>query len=202
MKLYFSTGACSLTSHIILEEIGASYEAILAPTKTHKLPDGSDYYLVNPLGYVPLLVLEDGRQLREGPVISQYLADLAPEKNLLPAAGNFERYKTLEWLNFISTEVHKNFSPLFNPAVPAEYKEMAKQKVLERLSFTDSELAGKDYLMGEQYTIADTYLFNVTNWAPLVGVDIKGLANLNALRARVAARPATIAAMKAEGLIK
>ncbi len=202
MKLYFSTGACSLTSHIILEEIDASYEAILAPTKTHKLPDGSDYYLVNPLGYVPLLVLDDGRQLREGPVISQYLADLAPEKNLLPAAGNFERYKVQEWLNFISTEVHKNFSPLFNPAAPAEYKEMAKQKVLERLTFTDGELAGKDYLMGAQYTIADAYLFNVTNWAPLVGVDITGLANLNALRARVAARPATIAAMKAEGLIK
>lgn len=202
MKLYFSTGACSLTTHIILEEIGASYEAILAPTKMHKLPDGSDYYLVNPLGYVPLLVLDDGRQLREGPVISQYLADLAPEKNLLPAAGNFERYKTQEWLNFISTEIHKNFSPLFNPAAPAEYKEMAKQKVLERLSFTDRELAGKEYLMGAQYTIADTYLFNVTNWAPLVGVDITGLANLNALRARVAARPATVAAMKAEGLIK
>ena len=111
MKLYYSAGACSLTPHIVLEELGVSYQAISAPTKTHKLPDGSDYYLVNPLGYVPLLVLEDGRQLREGPAITQYLADLAPEKNLAPANGSFERYQLQESLNFIATELHKNFSP-------------------------------------------------------------------------------------------
>jgi glutathione S-transferase len=202
MKLYYSAGACSLTPHIVLEELGVEYQAISAPTKTHKLPDGSDYYLINPLGYVPLLVLDDGRQLREGPAINQYLADLAPEKNLAPANGSFERYKLQETLNFISTEIHKNFSPLFSPATPADYKASIIAKLGQRLTFTDGELAGKTYLMGEHFTIADAYLFNVTNWAGLVGVDISGYSNLLAFRARVAARPAVIAAMKAEGLIK
>lgn len=202
MKLYYSAGVCSLSPHIALEEAGLSYEAISAPTKTHQLPDGSDYYKVNPLGYVPLLVLDDGRQLREGPAIVQYIADQVPEKKLAPANGTFERAKLQEWLNFISTELHKNFSPLFNPATPAEYKTMMMVKLQDRLKFTDGELAGKQYVMGDNFTVVDGYLFTVTNWAPLVGLDLTPFTHLNALRTRIAARPAVIAAMKAEGLLK
>ena len=202
MKLYYSAGACSLSPHIALEEAGLSYEAISAPTKTHQLPDGSDYYKINPLGYVPLLVLDDGRQLREGPAIVQYIADQAPEKNLAPANGTYERSKLQEWLNFIGTELHKGFSPLFNPATPADYKTVVIAKLNERLAFTDRELAGKQYLMGDTFSVADGYLFTVTNWAQYVGVDLSSLANLTAYRARVAARPAVIAAMTAEGLLK
>jgi glutathione S-transferase len=202
MKLYYSAGACSLSPHIALEEAGLVYEAISAPTKTHQLPDGSDYYKINPLGYVPLLVLDDGSQLCEGPAIVQYIADQVPEKNLAPANGSYARYKLQEWLNFIGTELHKGFSPLFNPATPADYKPMVIARLGERLKFTDGELAGKQYLMGETFTVADGYLFTVTNWAQYVGVDLSSYANLLAFRARVAARPAVIAAMKAEGLLK
>lgn len=202
MKLYYSAGACSLSPHIALEEAGLKYEAISAPTKTHQLPDGSDYYKINPLGYVPLLVLDDGRQLREGPAIVQYIADQVPDKKLAPANGSFERAKLQEWLNFIGTEIHKGFSPLFNPATPADYKPMVLARLAERLKFTDGELAGKTYLMGETFTVADGYLFTVTNWAQFVGLDLSGFPNLLAFRARVAARPAVIAAMTAEGLLK
>ncbi len=202
MKLYYSPGACSLSPHIALQESGLKFEAIAAPTKTHKLPDGSDFYAVNPLGYVPFLVLDDGRTLREGPAIVQYIADQVPAKNLAPANGTFERAKLQEMLNFIGTELHKGFGPLFNPATPAEYKAIAIAKVQERLKFTDSELAGKQYALGDHYSVADGYLFTVTNWAQYVGIDLAPYPNLVAYRARVAARPATIAAMTAEGLIK
>jgi glutathione S-transferase len=202
MKLYYSPGACSLAPHIALEESGLSYEAIAAPTKTHQLPDGSDYYKVNPLGYVPLLVLDEERQLREAAVILQFIADLVPTKNLAPANGTFERAKLQEWLNFIATEVHKGFSPLFNPATPAEYKTIVIEKLQQRLQFIDQELAGKSYLMGEQFSVADTYLFTVTNWARLVKVDISSFENLLAYRARLSQRPAFISAMQAEGIYK
>jgi glutathione S-transferase len=202
MKLYYSAGACSLSPHIALKEAGLSFEAISAPTKTHKLPDGSDYYKINPLGYVPLLVLDDGRQLREGPAIVQYIADLVPEKKLAPANGTFERYKLQEWLNFIGTELHKGFGPLFNPATPADYKPKVIARLAERLAFTDGELDGKQYVMGDTFTVSDGYLFTVTNWAQYVGVDLSSYANLLAFRSRVAARPAVIAAMTDEGLLK
>ncbi len=202
MKLYYSPGACSLSPHIALHEAGLAFEAIPAPTKTHRLPDGSDYYQVNPLGYVPYLVLDSGESLREGPAIVQYIADQVPQKNLAPANGSMARYQLQSWLNFIGTELHKGFSPLFNPAVPAEAKQVFKDRLISRLTWLDGELAGKQYLMGDQFTVADGYLFTVTNWPAMVGMDITGLANLAAFRARVAARPAVQAAMKAEGLIK
>jgi glutathione S-transferase len=201
MKLYYSPGVCSLSPHIALEEAGLKYEAICAPTKTHKLPDGSDYYLINPLGYVPLLALDDGRQLREGVAIVQYIADQAPDKNLAPPNGTFERYKLQEWLTFISSEVHKNFSPLFYPTTPAEYKASVIERLTNRLTFVDGQLAGKAYLMGDTFTVADAYLFTVTNWAAMVKLDLSPYENLLAYRARVAARPAVVAAMKAEGLL-
>ena len=202
MKLYYSPGACSLSPHIALHEAGLAFEAIPAPTKTHQLPDGTDYYTINPLGYVPYLVLDSGEALREGPAIVQYVADQAPAKNLAPANGTMARYQLQSWLNFIGTELHKGFSPLFTPGMPDEAKTLAKNRLLSRLTWLDGELAGKQYLMGDQFTVADGYLFTVTNWPAMIGVDITGLANLAAYRARVGARPAVQAAMKAEGLLK
>jgi glutathione S-transferase len=202
MKLYFSPGACSLSVHITLHESGLKFQHVLAPTKTHKLDDGTDYYSINPLGYVPLLELDDGTRLTEGPAIVQYIADQAPGKKLAPANGTVARTQLQSWLNFIGTEVHKGFSPLFNPATPEEYKTIARDKLQSRLKWVDSQLAGKQYLMGDSFSVADPYLFTVTNWAPKVGVDISGLSNLAAFRERVAARPAVQAAMKEEGLLK
>ncbi|CAM8625570.1 glutathione transferase GstA [Rhodoferax sp. TBRC 17660] len=202
MKLYYSQGACSLAPHIVMHEAGLAFEAISAPTKTHQLPDGTDFYTINPLGYVPFLVLQDGRSLHETPAIVQYLADLVPEKHLAPANGSFERYQLQQWLTFIGTELHKNFSPLFNPAAPLEGKEQAKQTLAKRLAWVDGELAGKDYLLGTTFSVADAYLFTVTNWARLVKVDLSTFANLLAYRARVGERPGVQAAMRAEGLLK
>jgi glutathione S-transferase len=202
MKLYYSPGACSLSPHIALQESGLAFEAIAAPTKTHKLPDGTDYYTINPLGYVPLLVLDDGRQVREGPAILQYIADQVPAKALAPANGTFERYKLQEWLNFIGTELHKGFSPLFTPGMPDEAKTIAKTRLISRLQWVDGELAKSAYLMGDAFTVADGYLFTVAGWTKHVGIDISGLANLGAFMAKVGARPAVQSAMRAEGLIK
>jgi glutathione S-transferase len=203
MKLYYSSGACSLSPHIALYESGLAFEAISAPTKTHKLADGTDYYTINPLGYVPLLELDDGRRLHEGPAIVQYLADLVPAKQLAPANGTFERYKLQEWLTVIGTELHKGgLSFLFNPATPAEFKPLLLERLHGRLKWVDGELAGKQYLLGDHFSVADPYLFTVTNWVPFLSVDLSGYPNLLAFRARVAARPAVQAAMKAEGLLK
>ena len=202
MKLYYSPGACSLSPHIALEESGLAYEAIAAPTKTHTLPDGSDYYAVNPLGYVPLLELDDGTRLREGPAIVQYIADQAPTKNLAPANGTLARYHLQAWLTFIGTEIHKTFSPLFNPAIPADVKQIFKDKLVQRLQWVDGELANKSYLMGDHFSVADGYLFTVTNWAQPMSIDLSSFTNLVAYRARMAARPAVQAVMKAEGLLK
>ncbi len=202
MKLYYSPGACSLSPHIALQESGLAFETIAAPTKTHKLADGTDYYSINPLGYVPLLVLDDGTQLREGPAIVQYVADQVPAKRLAPANGTYARYKLQEWLNFIGTELHKGFSPLFTPGMPEEAKTIAKTRLTSRLKWVDGELARTEYLMGDTFTVADGYLFVVAGWGKHVGIDITGLTKLGAFMARVGSRPAVIEAMKAEGLIK
>ena len=200
MKLYYSPGACSLAPHIALREAGLAFEPVLASTKSHKLPDGTDYYGINPLGYVPMLELDDGTRLREGPAIVQYIADLVPTKNLAPANGTLPRYRLQEWLTFIGTELHKQFSPLFNPAMPEEVKTMQREKIGSRLKWIESELKGKQYLMGDNFSVADGYLFTVTNWASRVDIDLAPYPNLTAYRARVAARPGVQEAMKAEGL--
>lgn len=202
MKLYYSPGACSLSPHIALHEAGLAFTPVLASTKSHKLQDGTDFYTINPLGYVPVLELDDGTRLREGPVIVQYIADQVPLKMLAPQNGSLQRYRLQEWLNFISTEVHKGFSPLFKPNTPDEYKPIARDNLLQRLGWIDSQLADKQYLMGDQFTVADAYLFTVSNWTAPTKLDISGLAHLAAYRERVGARPAVQAAMKAEGLIK
>ena len=202
MKLYYSPGACSLSPHIALHEAGLAYTPVLASTKSHKLQDGTDYYTINALGYVPLLELDNGERLREGPAIVQYIADQVPDKQLAPANGTLARYRLQEWLTFIGTELHKGFSPLFNPATPDDYKPLVRERLLQRLQWADGQLAGKQYLMGDQFTVADGYLFTVTNWTQPTKLDISGLANLAAYRERVGARPAVQAAMKAEGLLK
>jgi len=202
MKLYYSPGACSLSPHIVLEEAGVAYEPVLASTKTHKLQDGTDYYTINPKGYVPLLELDNGERLSEGPAIVQYIADQVPAKNLAPAHGTMARYRLQEWLNFTTSEIHKTYSPLFNPATPEEYKTIAKAKLQDRYRYLDSQLEGKNYLLGSDFSVADAYLFTVTNWAKHVGLDLAPFKNVAAFMARMAARPAVQAAMKAEGLLK
>ncbi|GKS76265.1 glutathione transferase GstA [Acidovorax sp. SUPP950] len=202
MKLYYSPGACSLSPHIALHEAGLAFTPVLASTKSHKLQDGTDYYTINPLGYVPLLELDDGTRLREGPAIVQYIADQAPLKNLAPANGTLARYRLQEWLTFIGTELHKGFSPLFGTSTPEEYKTTVREKLLSRLQWVDSQLDGKEWLMGEHFSVADGYLFTVVGWGKVVGLDTSHLTHLSAHHARVGARPAVQAALKAEGLLK
>lgn len=200
MKLYYSPGACSLSPHIALHEAGLAFEAVAAPTKTHKLPDGSDYYLVNPLGYVPFLALDSGETLREGPAIVQYIADQVPNKNLAPANGTLPRYRLQEWLTFIGTEIHKTFSPLFNPATPEEAKGMFRDKLASRFEHVDRQLEGKQYVMGDHFSVADAYLYVVTRWTKPMNIDISRFRNLQAHHARVEERPAVQEALKAEKL--
>ncbi len=202
MKLYYSPGACSLSPHIALREAGLPFDLVMASTKTHKLADGTDYYTINPKGYVPLLELDDGQRLSEGPAIVQYIGDKAPASGLVPAAGTMARYRQIEWLNFISTELHKSYSPLFNPAMPEDGKAVYRERLKGRYQYINEQLEGKQYLTGDTFTAADAYLFTVTSWAKHVGVDVTGLANLQAYMGRVAARPSVQAALKAEGLSK
>jgi glutathione S-transferase len=199
MKLYYSPGACSLSPHIVLREAGLAFEPVLAPTKTHKLQDGTDYYTINPLGYVPMLELDDGTRLREGPAIVQYVADQVPAKNLAPANGTLPRYRLQEWLNFISTEIHKSFSPLFNPNMPEDGKKIYRDRLANRYGFVHRELEGKQYLMGDHFTVADAYLFTVTRWTAPMGIDLSAWPNIVAFQERMNARPAVQEALKAEG---
>ena len=200
MKLYYSPGACSLSPHIVLREAGLAFEPVQADLKKHQLKDGSDYYGVNPLGYVPMLELDDGTRLREGPAILQYIADQVPTKNLAPANGPLPRYRLQEWLTFIGTEIHKGFSPLFNPGMPEEGKKINRDKLATRFQWLNGQLADKPYLMGDHFSVADAYLFTVTRWAKPMNIDLAPYPNLLAFQERVAARPAVQEALKAEGL--
>ena len=202
MQLYYSPGACSLASHITLREAGLPVELKKADTKTKKLEDGSDYFAVNSKGAVPALRLDDGQVLTEGPAILQYLADQKPESKLAPKAGTLERYRLLEWLNFITSEVHKSFSPLFNPAADAAVKQYTTQNLEKKFDWINKQLAGKQYLTGDQFTIADAYLFVVVNWSNFVGIDLGRWPALKAFQDRVAARPKVQEALAAEGLQK
>jgi len=202
LKLYYSPGACSLSPHIALHEAGLPFQAVMAPTKTHKLPDGTDYYTINPLGYVPLLELDDGTRLAEGPAIVQYIADQVPAQKLAPAWGTLERYQLQSWLTFIGTELHQKSSPLFNPRMPEEAKQIFRERLLGRYQWLDGELAGKQYLMGEHFSVADAYLYTISRWGQYVGVDLSGFANIVAFQQRMEQRPAVQAALRAEGLLK
>lgn len=202
MKLYYSPAACSLSPHIVLREAGLPVELVKVSTKTHQLADGGDFYAINSKGYVPVLEWDDGERLTEGPAIVQWIADQAPDKGLAPPAGTRERARLQEWLNFITSEVHKGFTPLFMPTASDEMKAAAKAAVERRLAWVEEQLEGRDYLLGKDFSVADAYLFTVASWGQYVGIDVKQWPRLAAYLQRVAARPAVQAALQAEGLLK
>ena len=202
MKLYYSPGACSLSPHIVLNEAGLAFDKVKTDTRAKTTDGGGDFWKVNPLGYVPVLELDDGTRLTEGPAIVQYIADRVPEKKLAPPNGTPQRTELQRWLNFVSTELHKGFSPLFNPAMPEEAKKIFRDRLGTRFAYVDKHLTGNDYLLGKDYSVADAYLFTISNWAARVDVDLSPTPNVLAYRKRVGARPAVQAALRAEGLIK
>ncbi len=198
MKLYFSPGACSLSPHIVIQELGLKAELVKVDLKAHTLSDGSDFYAINSKGSVPFLVLDDGSQLSEGSAIVQYLADLKPESGLLPKYGSFERAKIQEWLSFISTEIHKGFSPLFAPDVPEEYKTMARQKLTQRYEYINRHLAKNEFLGGAQFSVADAYLFTTLGWLQFIGLNLSPLKNITAYVEKIAERASVKAARAVE----
>lgn len=202
MKLYFRPGASSLSPHIALREADLAFDLEKVDTITKKTEAGADYLAINPKGYVPALQLDDGQVLTEVSAIVQYIADRAPASRLAPAAGTMERYRLAEWLNYISTEIHKSFSPLFSPKAPDEWKTVVKEQLATKFGFLAKQLDGKQYLMGDTFTVADCYLFTVLRWTTSVKIDLAQWPVLAQYVERVAARPAVHAALLAEGLIK
>lgn len=201
MKLYYSTGACSLSPHIVLREGGFGYELERVDFATGKTEHGIDYKSINPNGYVPALLLDNGEILVEGPAIVQYLADQVPEKKLAPACGTLPRYRLMQWLNFISTEVHKSFSPFFNKDTPQAWKDIVLQRLNQRFDYLNNHLGNNTWLMGDDFSVADAYLFTVLRWCKLVKIDITPWPLLIRYIERVAARPAVVTALQEEGII-
>ncbi len=202
MKLFYAPGACSLSPHIILREGGFTFTLEKVDIRTKKTEAGADFLTINPKGYVPALQLDDGSLLTEGPAIVQFLADQVPDKKLAPASGTLERYRLQEALNYISTELHKGFSPLFNPAFPEEGKQLTRERLALRLGHMDAQLANQPFVLGAQFSVADAYLYTVLNWSRHTKVDLEPFAALRAFHGRVADRPAVQEALKAEGLAK
>lgn len=201
MKLYYASGACSLSPHIVAREAGIAIDTVKVDLTTKKTEDGQDFLVLNPKGYVPALRLDNGQILTEGPAIVQYLADQKPASRLAPSAGTMERYRLQEWLSFLGTELHKSFSPLFNQASSDDAKRAAKENITKRFTYLEQKLAGSKYLMGETFTVADAYAFTIVNWANFVGIDLKPYPNLSAYLGRIGARPKVQEALKAEGLL-
>jgi glutathione S-transferase len=199
MKLFFSPGACSQAPHIILRETGTPFTLVKVDLGQHRTQEGGNYYELNPKGQVPLLALDDGTTLSEGPVIAQYVAEQAGRQDLLPPVGNLARYKVLEWQNYITSELHKSFSPLFDPRIDAATKALFVQQLGKKYKWVDSRLEGRAYLTGDTFTVADAYLFVITGWAPGLGVDLSALAQVQAFLARVGQRDSVKAAQAAEG---
>jgi glutathione S-transferase len=200
-KLYYAPGACSLAAHILLRETDTPFTLEKVDTGKHVSADGVDYYTINPKGQVPLLELDDGTRLSEGPVIAQYIADRAGAHALMPPPGGLARYRVMEWQNYVTAELHKSFTPLFHSDVDATAKRALAAVLRKKLVWVDGQLEGKRFLTGETFTAADAYLFTVLGWAKFVQIDLADLRNVGAFMARVAARPAVQAAMKAEGLM-
>jgi glutathione S-transferase len=196
MKLYFSPGACSLHPHIALREAGLAFDLVRVDLRAHKLHDGSDFYAINPKGYVPLLELDDGARLTEGAVIDQYVADLKPESKLLAPAGTMERYRAQEWLNFIATEIHKSFGPLFGTDEAA--KVAPRARLGKRFDLVSKALESGQYVMGATFTVVDAYLYNMLRWATRTSIDLGQWPELKAFFARVEERPTVQAALAAE----
>ena len=202
MKLYFSPGACSLAPHILLREVGATFELEQVDNKAKRTKSGADFWQISPKGYVPVLELDDGRRITENPAILQYIADQYPNSGFVPACGSFDRYRVQEWLNFVTSEVHKTFSSLFNPNTPEEYKAVARENLSKRYAYLEGHLASHQYLHGEKFGIADCYLFVITRWLDRFGLDIGKWPHVKAYWDRIAARPKVQEAMQAEGLKK
>jgi glutathione S-transferase len=198
MKLYFSPGACSLSPHIVAHEAGLPVTLAKVDTRAKKTADGKDFLAINPKGYVPALELDDGQLLTEGPAIVQYLADQKPDSKLVPAVGTLERYRVLEMLGYVNSEIHKTYSPLFNDKTTPEVRAEREEYLKKRYALVDRMLVGNDYLFGKQFTVADAYLFTVTRWAAFLKIDLSAFEGLTAFQARVAERPAVQAALKAE----
>jgi glutathione S-transferase len=201
MKLFYSPGACSLSPHIVAREAGIDLKLQKVDTKTKTMKVDGDFWSTNPKGYVPALELDNGEILTEGPAIVQYLADLKPKSKLAPQNGTFERTRLQEMLGYINSEIHKTFSPLWDTKVSADLRKERTEYLHRRYALLDKQLAGKKFLFGDEFTVADAYLFVVTSWAKSTKVDLSEFANLQAFQKRVAARPAVQAAMMAEGLI-
>jgi glutathione S-transferase len=198
MKLYYSPGACSLATHITLRELGLPFEAVAVDLAKKTTSSGADFNTINPKGYVPALELDDGSILTEGTAIMQYLADQKPAAGLAPANGTLERYRLQEWLGFINSEVHKSFGPLFDATAAAAVKDAARKRIAKRLGFVEKSLAGRQFLMGDRFTVADAYLYTIAAWTGSMGIELAEWPALTAFQARVAARPAVQAAQAAE----
>lgn len=201
MKLYYSPGACSLAPHIVLLEAGYTFELEKVDIPNKKTASGADYWQINPKGYVPTLQLDDGSVLTEVGVIIQYLADCKPEAGLAPPSGTMDRYRLMEWINFVSTEVHKSIGALFNPMMTPDMKQVQKAYIERRLNALEKMIAGKNHLTGETFSVADAYLFNVLRWTGFHKIDLAAWPGIRALIDRIAARPQVQAAMRAEGLL-
>ena len=202
MRLYSMPGACSLAANIALREAGIPFELVKVSHRTHKTSDGVDFTQINSKGYVPALVLDTGELLTENTALLQYIADLNPDAHLAPPAGTLERYRLSEWLAYLNSEVHKSFSPLFAPNASDDMKQYARDNLTKRLGWLAQQLGSKPYLLGEQFTVADAYLFVTLSWSGLAGVDLSPWPTLKAFQERVAARPSVIEAMTAEGLFR
>jgi len=202
MKLYYTPGACSLAPHIVAREAGLPINLEKVDLSKHLTESGVNFRTINPKGYVPALTLTDGSLLTEAAAIIQYLADQKPDAGLAPANGTMERYRLIEWLTFISSEIHKGFGPLWNPATPDSVKASTKERLATRFAYLDEVLGQQPFLTGETFTIADAYLFTVVNWTNLHAIDISSFKNLSAFQARVSARPKVQEALAAEGLLK
>lgn len=202
MKLYYAPGVCSLSPHICLREADLPFELVKVDIKQHRLDDGSDFLALNPHGYVPLLELDTGERLTEGPAIVQYIAELKPGARLVPPAGTLERAKLQSWLNFLSTEIHKGYSPMFNPAANAEFRTWQRERLAQRYGWIQEQLGGRQYLMGERFTVADAYLFTTLCWLGYVNLDLSRWPGLGGYYERIASRPRVREAMRVEGLIK
>lgn len=202
MKLYYSPGACSLSPHIVLREAGLPVELVKVDLRTKRTENGEDYRTINSKGYVPAIELDDGQRLTEGPAIIQYVADRVPARKLAPPAGTLERYRLVEWVNFISAEVHKQYSMLFDPSADDALKARVRERIGGRLSWIVQQIGSRDYLMGPDFSVADAYLFTILSWSKLVGIDINQWPALATYVGRIAARPKVHEAMQAEGLLK
>lgn len=203
MKLYFAPGACSLSPHIVLREAGFAFDLQRVDLQAKKLkPSEEDFFPINPKGQVPTLELDNGERLTEGPAIVQYLADQKPASGLAPANGTMARYHLQEWLNFVTSDLHKVFTPLFRPTTPEEYVKITKDTLANKFTFLDKHLAGRQYVMGDQFTVVDAYCFTILNWTKFKSIDLTAWPNIRAYMDRVAARPKVQEALKAEGLLK